>query len=111
VNGELLEAAREDVAMRSLSTEADLDGAGVRLEAAANTGVDTTGAAPGGVVLPANAHVLVTVVAKELLNVLLDLVDLLERDSHLSTVCAKVVTTLGSAVCAKYRRVCVVRIK
>ena len=84
VNGELAEAVGEDVAVRRLGTETDLHSAGVGLEAAADARVDTAGAAPRPEALPGHAHELVALVAQELLDMLLDLARLAERDSHLA---------------------------
>ncbi len=69
--------------MGSLSTETDLDGADVRLEATADAGVNTAGATPGALASPGQAHELVTLVAKELLHVLLDLVNLANSADHI----------------------------
>ena len=82
VDVERLEAVGEKVTVSLGSTETDLDGAGVGLEATADAGVDTAGAAPGGLVGPADALVLVTVVAEERLGVLLDDLRLAHGNGH-----------------------------
>lgn len=83
---ELLEAAGKNVTVLLLGTETDLDGTDVGLEATTNAGINTAGASPGALTIPGDTLEHITLVTEELGGVLLHLVDLSERNRHLTLV-------------------------
>jgi hypothetical protein len=88
------------VTVSSVGTEADLDGADVGLEATTNAGINTAGTTPSALAIPGDTSEHVTLVAKELLGVLLNDLRTAKRNRHLPIVSKeRECTQLETGVC------------